>query len=102
MPADPRQTARLRELHEDYAWKVNAAITEGRDDLIDALCDEYADEAVRLITGEPPGGPSPPASPPPSPPRSPPPSPPPAAPRSRWRSLLTGSRSPRPGRGVRG
>jgi len=99
MPADPRQTARLRELHEDYAWKVNAAIAEGRDDLIDALCEEYADEAVRLITGAPPGGPSPPPS-PPSPPRSLPPSPP----ASRWRSLLSGSgsRSRRPGRGVRG
>jgi hypothetical protein len=98
MPADPRQTARLRELHEDYAWKVNAAIAEGRDDLIDALCEEYADEAVRLITGTPPGGPSPPPSPPPPPPRFPPP----AAPPSRWRSLLTGSRSRRPGRGVTG
>ena len=94
MPGDPRQTARLRELHEDYAWKVNAAIAEGRDDLIDALCEEYADEAIRLITGAPPGGPSP----PPGPPASPPPSPPP----SRWRSLLTGSRSRWPGRGVTG
>ena len=106
MPADPRQTARLRELHEDYAWKVNAAIAEGRDDLIDGLCEEYADEAIRLITGTPPGGPSPPPNPPPnpppSPPRFPPPSPPPSAPPSRWRSLLTGSRSRRPGRGVRG
>ena len=54
MPADPRQTARLRELHQDFAWKVNAAVAAGRDDLVDALCEEYAEEAVRLLTGAPP------------------------------------------------
>jgi hypothetical protein len=26
MPADPEQTAVLRELHEEFAWKVNAAV----------------------------------------------------------------------------
>lgn len=78
MPADPRQTARLRELHEDYAWKVNAAIAEGRDDLIDALCEEYADEAIRLIAGAPRGRPHR-----------------PPAPQPRWRSLLPRSRSAR-------
>ena len=77
MLADPRQTARLRELHEDYAWKVNAAIAEDREDLIDGLCEEYADEAVRLLTGAPPGDPRPPPQPPPQ---------------SRWWSLLAGSR----------
>jgi len=80
MPADPRQTARLRELHQDFAWKVNAAVAAGRADLVDALCEEYADEAVRLLTGAPPADP-----------RPPPPPPPP--PQSRWRSLLGGSRS---------
>ena len=54
MPADPRQTARLRELHQDFAWKVNAAVAAGRDDLVDALCEEYTEEAVRLLTGAPP------------------------------------------------
>jgi hypothetical protein len=54
MPADPRQTARLRELHQDFAWKVNAAVAAGRADLIDALCAEYAEEAVRVLTGDPP------------------------------------------------
>jgi hypothetical protein len=78
MPADPRQTARLRELHQDFAWKVNAAVAAGRADLVDALCEEYADEAVGLITGDPPGEPHP---------------PPAAPPQGRWRSLLTGSRS---------
>ncbi len=57
MPADPRQTARLRELHQDFAWKVNAAVAAGRADLVDALCEEYADEAVRLLTGAPPADP---------------------------------------------
>ena len=81
MPADPRQTARLRELHQDFAWKVNAAVAAGRADLVDELCEEYADEAVRLITGAPAGDPHP-------PPRR-------SATPSRWRCRLTGSR-PRP------
>ena len=79
MPADPRQTARLRELHPDFAWKVNAAVAAGRDDLVDALSDEYAEEAVRLLTGAPPAHQSPP--------------PPPPRPHRGWRSLLG---SPRP------
>ena len=69
MPADPRQTARLRELHQDFAWKVNAAVAAGRDDLVDALCDEYAEEAVRLLTGAPPAHQSPPPTTAPAPPR---------------------------------
>ncbi|HEY7100344.1 MAG TPA: hypothetical protein VH573_01760 [Mycobacteriales bacterium] len=89
MPADPRQTARLRELHQDFAWKVNAAVAAGRLDLVDALCEEYADEAVRLIAGAPPGEPPPDLPPPPPPP------PQPLQPRGRWRSLLTGAGSPR-------
>jgi hypothetical protein len=84
MPADPRQTARLRELHQAFAWKVNAAVAAGREDLVDALCDEYAEEAVRLLTGTAPADPGPPPPPPPS----------------RWRSLLAGARarhrSPKP------
>jgi hypothetical protein len=77
MPADPRQTARLRELHQDFVWKVNAAVAAGRDDLVDALCEEYAEEAVGLLTGARPDRQSP---------------PPPPAHRG-WRSLLG---SPRP------
>jgi hypothetical protein len=49
MPAD--QTDRLRELHDAYAWKVNAAVAEGRQDLIDSYCADYYDEAVRIMTG---------------------------------------------------
>jgi hypothetical protein len=49
MPADPEQAARLRELHDAYAWKVNAAVAEGRQDLIDSYCAEYVDDAVRMM-----------------------------------------------------
>jgi hypothetical protein len=76
MPADPRQTAQLRELHQDFAWKVNAAIAAGREDLVDGLCEEYAEEAVRLLTGAPPADPQP-----------------PPPPRRGWRSLLGSPRS---------
>jgi hypothetical protein len=48
--ADP-----FRELHEAYIWRVNAAVAEGRTDLVRELVDEYDDEALRLMTstGEP-------------------------------------------------
>jgi hypothetical protein len=72
MPADPRQTARLRELHQDYVWRVNAAVAAGRDEVVDALCAEYAEEAVGVLTGSAPDSH---------------PTPPPG-PRRRWRSLL--------------
>jgi hypothetical protein len=49
LPDPDEQTARLRQLHDDYAWKVNAAVAEGRDDLIRRLSDEYVEEAVGLI-----------------------------------------------------
>ena len=48
-----RQAERLRELHDSYVWKVNAAVGEGRDDLVWRLVDEYADRALRLMTAEP-------------------------------------------------
>ena len=47
-----RQAARLRELHETYVWMVNAAVGEGRDDLVWRLVDEYADRALQLMTAE--------------------------------------------------
>jgi hypothetical protein len=83
MPADPRQTARLRELHQNFAWKVNAAVAAGRADLVDSLCEEYADEAVRILTGAPagPGGPATTGRPVP-----------PRLPQRRWRALLATAR----------
>ncbi len=46
----------LRELHDTYAWEVNAAVGEGRLDIVWQLADEYLDKALALMTaGEPPG-----------------------------------------------
>ena len=46
----------LRALHDTYVWEVNAAVGEGRLDLVWQLADEYLDEALRLVTdGEPAG-----------------------------------------------
>jgi hypothetical protein len=50
MLADDEQTARLRELHDAYVWAVNAAIAEGRDDLVAELADGYDVEALRIMT----------------------------------------------------
>jgi hypothetical protein len=41
----------LRELHDAYAWEVNAAVGEGRLDLVWQLADEYVDQALDLIAG---------------------------------------------------
>ena len=46
----------LRELHDAYAWEVNAAVEEDRLDLVWQLADNYLDEALRLITGGEPAG----------------------------------------------
>ena len=46
------ETERLRELHEDYAWQVNAAIGEGREDLIARLSDDYLRKAMQMMAGE--------------------------------------------------
>ncbi len=40
----------LRELHDAYVWKVNAAVAEGRMDLVHEFAEEYTDEALRLMT----------------------------------------------------
>jgi hypothetical protein len=40
----------LRELHDTYVWEVNAAVGEDRMDLVWRLSDEYADQALRLMT----------------------------------------------------
>jgi len=45
-----RESDLLRELHETYIWKVNAAVEEGRMDLVWDFADEYTDEALGLMT----------------------------------------------------
>jgi hypothetical protein len=48
--------AQLQELHDSYTWEVNAAVGEGRLDLVWRLADEYLDKALELVTiGEPSG-----------------------------------------------
>lgn len=44
------ETELLRELHETYIWAVNAAVADGRMDLVRELAEEYTDEALRLMT----------------------------------------------------
>lgn len=44
------ETDLLRELHDAYVWKVNAAVAEGRMDLVHEFADEYTDEALQLIS----------------------------------------------------
>jgi hypothetical protein len=41
----------LRELHDEYAWEVNAAIEEGREDLVWRLVDDYLVQAMAVMTG---------------------------------------------------
>ena len=48
------ESQRLRELHELYVWHVNAAVEEGRDDLVAQLTDEYLEAALaELAAGRP-------------------------------------------------
>ena len=50
------ETQRLRELHELYVWQVNAAVEEGRDDLVEQLADEYLEEALAELARSRPDG----------------------------------------------
>jgi len=44
-----QETRRLRELHETYAWQVNAAIGEGREDMVRQLCDDFLSSALEIM-----------------------------------------------------
>jgi hypothetical protein len=46
----------LRALHDSYVWEVNAAVGEGRIDLVWQLADDYLDEALVLMTADEPTG----------------------------------------------
>ena len=50
LPTQRDETGRLRDLHEDYAWQVNAAIGEDREDLVRKLSDEYLVKAMQVMT----------------------------------------------------
>ncbi|MHA6627597.1 hypothetical protein ACU61A_19335 [Pseudonocardia sichuanensis] len=43
---------RLQALEEEYAFEVNAAVGEDRDDLVAALVDEYPDAALQILRGD--------------------------------------------------
>ena len=49
MPTYAQETRRLRELHEAYAWQVNAAIGEGREDVVRQLCDDFLGQALEIM-----------------------------------------------------
>ena len=40
---------RLRLLHEHYTWQINAAVAEGRMDLVSELANDCQDEALALM-----------------------------------------------------
>jgi hypothetical protein len=50
MAAMDGTATRLRELHEDYAWEINAAVGRGEDRVVARLVDRFEDEALRLMT----------------------------------------------------
>jgi hypothetical protein len=50
LPAHDDADGRLRELHDEYVWEVNAAVGEGREDLVRPLADEYLDAAMRMVS----------------------------------------------------
>ena len=51
MPTLGDDTDRLSDLHDAYTWEVNAAIGEGREDLVAALVDDYLAEAMQEMSG---------------------------------------------------
>jgi len=43
-------TVRLTRLHDDHVERVNAAVGEGREDLLQELSDSYVEQAMALMT----------------------------------------------------
>ncbi|MFI5040524.1 MAG: hypothetical protein ACHQNA_01525 [Acidimicrobiales bacterium] len=46
---DAALTENLRRLHEEYVFKVNAAVSKDRSDLVKELTDAYFDDAHQTI-----------------------------------------------------
>lgn len=44
-------TARLEELRDDYTYRVNLLLDEGREDLAAELADQYLEDAARALAG---------------------------------------------------
>jgi hypothetical protein len=45
-------TEQFRALHDAYVWEVNAAVGEGRLDLVWQLADDYLDEALTVLAAD--------------------------------------------------
>lgn len=43
-------SARLTRLHDDHVERVNAAVGEGREDMLQELSDSYVEQAMTLMT----------------------------------------------------
>jgi hypothetical protein len=50
VPAHDGAEGRLRDLHDECVWEVNAAIGEGREDLVRELVDDHLDRALRIMS----------------------------------------------------
>ena len=48
--------ASLADLHDVFVEEVNAAVAEGRDDLVRDLADDYFERSVRVMIGQQPPG----------------------------------------------
>lgn len=44
-------TSRLHELQEDYTYRVNMLLEEGREDLAAQLADQYVEDSARVLAG---------------------------------------------------
>ena len=51
MPTLGGETERLRDLHDAYIWELNAAIGEGREDLVAELVEDHLADAMHEMSG---------------------------------------------------
>ncbi|MCW2695838.1 MAG: hypothetical protein JWR62_923 [Modestobacter sp.] len=49
--ADGELTAELAHLHDEHVERANAAVAEGREDLLQGISDSYVEQAMALMTG---------------------------------------------------
>jgi hypothetical protein len=49
--ADGELTAQLARLHDEHVEQANAAVAEGREDLLQEISDSYVEQAMSLMTG---------------------------------------------------
>jgi len=49
--ADGELTAQLARLHDEHVEQANAAVAEGREDLLQEISDSYVEQAMSVMTG---------------------------------------------------